>query len=65
MISMAILRHFEATPDERAAYLRMRRAVAGEAAEDQAPVDAEEAERRRLDSRPSAMRKCRRPSSSS
>ena len=28
LISMAILRHVEATPEERAAYLRMRRAVA-------------------------------------
>jgi DNA gyrase subunit A len=37
---MAVIRHFEATPDERAAYLKMRRAVAG------APEDdtAEEAE---------------------
>ncbi|MBV9567435.1 MAG: DNA gyrase subunit A [Hyphomicrobiales bacterium] len=42
LISMAILRHVEATPEERAAYLRMRRAVAGEAAEDQAPADGEE-----------------------
>ena len=31
LISMAILRHVEATPEERAAYLRMRRAVEGEA----------------------------------
>jgi DNA gyrase subunit A len=38
-ISMAILRHVEATPDERASYLRMRRAVAGE------PEDAEETPR--------------------
>jgi DNA gyrase subunit A len=30
LISMAILRHVEATPEERAAYLRRRRAVAGE-----------------------------------
>ncbi|MFO1114170.1 MAG: DNA gyrase subunit A [Beijerinckiaceae bacterium] len=32
VISLSILRHFEATPDERAAYLKMRRAIAGEAA---------------------------------
>ncbi|MFI5012403.1 MAG: DNA gyrase subunit A [Hyphomicrobiales bacterium] len=38
VISMAILRHVEATPEERASYLRMRRAVAGEA--DGAPEDA-------------------------
>jgi DNA gyrase subunit A len=44
LISMAILRHVEATPEERATYLRMRRAVAGEAADDQASVDAEEAD---------------------
>ncbi|MGO9005235.1 MAG: DNA gyrase subunit A [Beijerinckiaceae bacterium] len=32
VISLAILRHIEAESDERAAYLKMRRAVAGEAA---------------------------------
>jgi DNA gyrase subunit A len=31
VISIAILRHMEATPDERVAFLKMRRAVAGEA----------------------------------
>jgi len=31
VISMSILRHFEATADERVAYLKMRRAIAGEA----------------------------------
>jgi DNA gyrase subunit A len=30
VISMAILRHSDATPEERAAYLKMRRAVSGE-----------------------------------
>ncbi|MEM6310197.1 MAG: DNA gyrase subunit A [Pseudomonadota bacterium] len=29
VVSMSIVRHFEASPDERAAYLKMRRAVAG------------------------------------
>ncbi len=29
VVSMAVIRHFEATPEERAAYLKMRRAVAG------------------------------------
>nr|WP_254899224.1 DNA gyrase subunit A [Thalassococcus arenae] len=29
VVSMAVIRHFEATPDERAAYLKMRRLVAG------------------------------------
>jgi DNA gyrase subunit A len=32
LISLSILRHVEATSDERSAYLKMRRAVAGEAA---------------------------------
>ena len=32
LISLTILRHVEATSDERSAYLKMRRAVAGEAA---------------------------------
>ncbi len=31
IISMAILRHFEANSEERSAYLKMRRAIAGEA----------------------------------
>ncbi|MEI8144140.1 MAG: DNA gyrase subunit A [Alphaproteobacteria bacterium] len=30
VISMAIVRHFEVTPEERSAYLKMRRAVTGE-----------------------------------
>ncbi|MEW9921852.1 DNA gyrase subunit A [Marimonas sp. MJW-29] len=29
VVSMSIIRHFEASPDERAAYLKMRRAMAG------------------------------------
>jgi len=29
VVSMAVIRHFDATPEERAAYLKMRRAVAG------------------------------------
>ncbi len=41
VVSMAIVRHFEATPDERAAYLKMRRAVAG-ALEEEAEADDEE-----------------------
>jgi DNA gyrase subunit A len=44
LISLAILRHVEATSDERSAYLKMRRAVAGEAAADEtADTDTEEA----------------------
>jgi len=41
LISLAILRHVGATSDERSAYLKMRRAVAGEAAAEEA-VEAEE-----------------------
>jgi DNA gyrase subunit A len=43
LISLSILRHVEATSDERTAYLKMRRAVAGEAAETavEEPADAE------------------------
>jgi DNA gyrase subunit A len=37
LISLSILRHVEATSDERSAYLKMRRAVAGEAAAEEAP----------------------------
>ncbi|WP_316397743.1 DNA gyrase subunit A [Bradyrhizobium sp. 33ap4] len=40
LISLAILRHVETTSDERSAYLKMRRAVAGEAATEE-PVEAE------------------------
>ena len=43
LISLAILRHVEATSDERSAYLKMRRAVAGDgAAEESAEADTEE-----------------------
>jgi DNA gyrase subunit A len=40
LISLSILRHVEATSDERTAYLKMRRAVAGEATSEE-PADAE------------------------
>ena len=47
VISLSILRHFEAIADERSAYLKMRRAIAGEAAdlgtEDAEPMEDEEA----------------------
>ncbi len=43
LISLTILRHLEASSDERAAYLKMRRAVAGEAvAEENGDSDTEE-----------------------
>jgi DNA gyrase subunit A len=40
LISLAILRHVETTSDERAAYFKMRRAVAGETAAEE-PVEGE------------------------
>jgi DNA gyrase subunit A len=44
VISMAILRHVDASAEERAAYLKMRRAIAGEGlVEEGAAADAEEA----------------------
>jgi len=44
IISMAVIHHFDATSEERAAYLKMSRAVRGEAeAEDTASEDAEDA----------------------
>jgi DNA gyrase subunit A len=42
VVSMSVIRHFDATADERAAYLKMRRALAG--APDDGAEDAEEAE---------------------
>ncbi|WP_114964476.1 DNA gyrase subunit A [Alkalilacustris brevis] len=42
VVSMAVIRHFEATTEERAAYLKMRRAVEG-ALDDGAETDDEEA----------------------
>jgi DNA gyrase subunit A len=41
VVSMGVIRHFEATPEERASYLKMRRAVAGATEED---VEADEDE---------------------
>jgi DNA gyrase subunit A len=41
LISLAILRHVEATSDERSAYLKMRRAVAGESASEETASEAE------------------------
>jgi DNA gyrase subunit A len=39
LISMAILRHVEAAPEERAAYLKMRRAMLGEGGDDAAEAE--------------------------
>ncbi|WP_343078937.1 DNA gyrase subunit A [Ostreiculturibacter nitratireducens] len=41
VVSMSVIRHFEASPEERAAYLKMRRAVAG-ALDDGAEADEDE-----------------------
>ncbi|GGH25119.1 DNA gyrase subunit A [Cribrihabitans marinus] len=41
VVSMSVIRHFEATPDERAAYLKMRRAVAGLADDAEMPDEEE------------------------
>ena len=42
VVSMAIIRHFEASPEEREAYLKMRRAVAGASEEEVEPLDDDE-----------------------
>ncbi len=39
VVSMAVIRHFEASPEERAAYLKMRRAVSGETEDDAAETE--------------------------
>ncbi|RIX97002.1 DNA gyrase subunit A [Aureimonas flava] len=44
LISLAILRHVDASPAERAAYLRMRRAVEGEGVASEASVEDETVE---------------------
>ncbi len=45
VVSMSVIRHFEATPEDRAAYLKMRRAVAGltddEASDEEAVPESE------------------------
>jgi DNA gyrase subunit A len=43
VVAMAVLRHFEASPEERAAYLRMRRAMAGLVEEAEEAEEPEEA----------------------
>jgi DNA gyrase subunit A len=41
VISMSVLRHFEAAPSERAAYLKMSRAVRGEGEPEEVAVESE------------------------
>jgi DNA gyrase subunit A len=43
VVSMAVIRHFEATPEERAAYLKQRRLIAGAAEEAPEADDEDEA----------------------
>ncbi|MFC0281319.1 DNA gyrase subunit A [Falsigemmobacter intermedius] len=42
VVSMAVIRHTEATPEERVAYIRMKRAMEGQVEEDQAEVADDE-----------------------
>ncbi len=44
VVSMAVIRHFRASPEERAAYLKMRRAVAGMAEDAEGAETAEDDE---------------------
>ncbi len=69
VISLAILDAFDATGDERAAYLKQRRAIAGEAAEEPNGEPRRGRGRERSANgddaalaRPSASPRCRRPS---
>ena len=43
VVSMSVIRHFEASPEERAAYLKMRRAVAGLTEEPEAEAEEDDA----------------------
>ena len=70
VISLAILRHIEADSGERAAYLKMRRAIAGEAATEARRKPrrdgcARRPARGRPSSAPSGTPKCRRRKRSS
>lgn len=44
VVAMAVLRHFDASAEERAAYLKMRRAVSGQTEDDDEAVETEAAE---------------------
>ncbi len=43
VVSMSVIRHFEATPEERAAYIKQRRLMAGSIEDDAEPDEDEEA----------------------
>ena len=66
LISLSILRHVEATADERAAYLKRASAVrrGEEDSEPRRTADAEEPAAARSSWASSAMSRCRKPSSS-
>ncbi len=42
VVSMAVIRHFEATPEERVAFIRMKRAVMGQTDDEAVEVDEDE-----------------------
>ena len=63
VISMAILRHVDATPEERAAYLKMRRAVTGEAAGEERGRRTRPPTPRRPSTAPTRCRRSATPSS--
>lgn len=60
VVSMSVIRHFEAEPSERAAYLKMRRAVAG-ALDDGAEPTRTRTPPPRVRSARNAMPRCRPP----
>ena len=64
LISLSILRHVEATSDERSAYLKMRRAVAGEVPPRRSRKPTPRRPPAPSSSVPSAMSRCRRRSRS-
>ena len=68
VISLSILRHVDATADERAAYLKrasaVRRGADGDEAEAARPTPRRRTSATRSSSASSAMSRCRRPSSS-
>ncbi len=43
VVSMAVISHFEATPEERAAFIRLRRAMFGQTEEEEDAVDEDDA----------------------
>ncbi len=58
VVSMSVIRHFEASPEERAAYLKMRRAMAGLADDAESEEEEVAADPQFLDR--NAMPRCRR-----